>query len=73
MLVSIEVLLLAIVIAFVVGSRLVYWHEAKIWRLHACPKEYRTAICSGGKFYYVVPEREYVDMDLAALAARKGG
>lgn len=44
------------------------WAEASIWR-GKCGNEvgHRTAMCSGGRFYYVVTEREYVDKVMGPL------
>lgn len=45
--------------------------EAKLWRGKGGDiPAYRTAMCSAGRFYYVVPEREFVDMSCQALAYR---
>ena len=41
-------------------------HEADSWRL-AANREYRTAIYSRGQFYYVVPEQEYLVLDILRL------
>jgi hypothetical protein len=39
--------------------------EARIWRLKG-DLPTRTAMYSGGKFYYVIPATEYVDMMIRA-------
>lgn len=46
-----------------VGAIIGRMGEARIWRLKANP-DYRTAMCSGGEFFYVMPEKEYVDKHL---------
>lgn len=51
------------ILAFVVGHRIGHRGEARYWRDHAGPL-YRSAICSNSIFYYVVPEAEYVDLEL---------
>lgn len=57
----------ASVLAFCFGLWLGQKSEANIWRLKGDP-DYRTANYSGGKFWYVMPEHEFNEMNLAALA-----
>lgn len=52
-------LLTAAVAGWAVGAVFGHRGEARLWRNKANP-EYRTAMCSAGKFYYVLPEHEYV-------------
>jgi len=58
--------------AMLMGLILGRWSEASIWR-GKCGDEvgYRTAMCSGGKFYYVVTEREYVDKVMGPLTDKE--
>lgn len=51
------------IVAFAVGHFLGHRNEAWYWRDHAGPL-HRSAVCSDSQFYYVVPEREYVDLEL---------
>lgn len=47
---------------FCVGALFGGWAEASRWRSKGPDSVgWRTAMCSGGKFYYVVTEREYVN------------
>lgn len=50
-------------VAFGVGNHIGHRNEASIWRIHAGPT-HRSAICSDSTFYYVVPEHEYVELEL---------
>lgn len=43
--------------------------EARLWRSKADDAYGRTAMCSNGEFFYVVPEHEYVELDLMRLRA----
>lgn len=63
-----EWLMIAALGGFLVGSLFGRWVEASIWR-GKCGDSvgHRTAMCSGGKFYYVVTEREYVNKVMAPL------
>lgn len=55
---------IGLIIGLVVGSYL----QARLWRSKAGDAVgFRTAICSGGKFYYVVTEREYVNKVMGPL------
>ena len=49
--------------AFTLGHILGRWGEARLWRLKG-ESPVRTAQCSAGRFYYIVPEREYVEKHL---------
>lgn len=65
---DIEEMMMEWILAAVLGGLAVGLHlgscmEARIWRLKADP-DFRTAMCSGGKFYYVIPEKEYVERNL---------
>jgi hypothetical protein len=55
-----EWIMLGILVGFVIGNKLGMVMEASLWRQKARP-EYRTAQFSGGKFYYVISEHEYVE------------
>lgn len=45
--------------------------EARYWRGKADP-QYRTAMCSAGKFFYVLPESEFVTLTIEANKAKRG-
>jgi hypothetical protein len=45
---------------FAVGLMLGREAEASLWRNKGNP-DHRTAMCSGGKFFYVVTEKEYIE------------
>lgn len=54
-------LLAAIMLAWLLGHIMGRAGEAYIWRSKAGFDEGRTANCSAGKFYYVLPEKQYID------------
>lgn len=49
-----------IVTSLFIGFTLGRWLEENIW-IRKGRKEYRTANCARGKFYYVITEEEYVE------------
>jgi hypothetical protein len=56
--------MMGLLLGYVWGARMVDWY----WRSKAPDAVgHRTAMCSGGKFYYVVSEREYVEKILGPL------
>jgi hypothetical protein len=63
-----EWIALAALGGLVVGAWLGKWSEASLWRGKAGDSVgFRTAMCSGGKFYYVVSEHEYVNKVMGPL------
>lgn len=48
---------------FVLGNWLGHKQEARYWRQHA-PVLARTPVASNAVFYYVLPEAEYVELEL---------
>ena len=60
----IEIVAISAAFGFAIGTGLGRVVEARLWRQKAANPEYRTAIRSGGKFYYVLPEHEYLGLTI---------
>lgn len=62
---------LLVAFAFAVGlawgaaNEAAYWRHKGDWDEHG-----RTAVCSGGRFYYVVPEAEYCELSRLRYTSR---
>ncbi len=60
--ISIEILIASVIVALGVGALVGGVVADRYWvnKASEAAPQYRTAIHSGGKFYYVIPESEFV-------------